>query len=201
MVNVRTTQYSSSESVFPHPWTYICVCVLVCLYLTWLVSVCYPKFIVKGPPCAVKESILQLSCCPGPQLCRDWVGGRTPPLGIQVSLHCSDAATTKAPICSLCFCFINYTDKKTNIQTQGTHTGAPWQLRGGGGKLKKAGTYVYLRLIHVDAWQKTTQYCSYPSIKNKQTNKKAYELLGKHRVPLFYESPFENIPAQQLTRP
>ena len=29
----------------------------------------------------------------------------------------------------------------------------------------REGTYIYLWLIHVDVWQKPTQYCSYPSIK------------------------------------
>ena len=28
-----------------------------------------------------------------------------------------------------------------------------------GGRFKREGTYVYLWLIHVDAWQKPTQYC------------------------------------------
>ena len=27
------------------------------------------------------------------------------------------------------------------------------------GRLKREGTYVYLGLIHVDIWQKPTQYC------------------------------------------
>ena len=27
------------------------------------------------------------------------------------------------------------------------------------GKYKREGTYVYLRLIHVDVWQKLSQYC------------------------------------------
>ena len=27
------------------------------------------------------------------------------------------------------------------------------------GRLRREGTYVYLRLIHVDVWQKPTQYC------------------------------------------
>ena len=31
-----------------------------------------------------------------------------------------------------------------------------WEV---GGKLKREGTYVYLWLIHVDVWQKPTQYC------------------------------------------
>ena len=30
---------------------------------------------------------------------------------------------------------------------------------GMGGRFKREGTYVYLWLIHVDVWQKTTQYC------------------------------------------
>ena len=31
-----------------------------------------------------------------------------------------------------------------------------WEVRG---SLKREGTYVYLWLIHVDIWQKPTQYC------------------------------------------
>ena len=30
---------------------------------------------------------------------------------------------------------------------------------GVGGRFKKEGTYVYLWLIHADAWKKPTQYC------------------------------------------
>ena len=30
---------------------------------------------------------------------------------------------------------------------------------GTGGRLKREGTYVYLWLMHVDVWQKLTQYC------------------------------------------
>ena len=30
-----------------------------------------------------------------------------------------------------------------------------WEV---GGRFKREGTYVYLRLIHVDGWQKPTQY-------------------------------------------
>ena len=36
-----------------------------------------------------------------------------------------------------------------------------------GGRFKRERTYVYLWLIHVDVWRKTTQYCNYPPIKNK----------------------------------
>ena len=39
-----------------------------------------------------------------------------------------------------------------------------WEVTG---RLRREGTYVYLWLIHVDVWQKPTQYCNYPSIKNK----------------------------------
>ena len=39
-----------------------------------------------------------------------------------------------------------------------------WEVTG---RLRREGTYVYLWLIHVDVWQKPTQYCNYLSIKNK----------------------------------
>ena len=39
----------------------------------------------------------------------------------------------------------------------------------GGREVQKEGTYVWL--IHVDVWQKPTQYCNYLSIKNKLKNK------------------------------
>ena len=38
---------------------------------------------------------------------------------------------------------------------------------GWGGTLQREGIYVFLWLIHVDVWQKPTQYCNYASIKNK----------------------------------
>ena len=34
-----------------------------------------------------------------------------------------------------------------------------------GERFKKEGTQVYLWVIHVDVWQKPTQYCNYSSIK------------------------------------
>ena len=34
--------------------------------------------------------------------------------------------------------------------------GMGWDV---GGKIKREATYVYLCLIHVDVWQKPTQYC------------------------------------------
>ena len=47
---------------------------------------------------------------------------------------------------------------------QGTQTGACDNLEGGmgwevGGRFMREVTYVYLRLILVDVWQKPTQYC------------------------------------------
>ena len=39
--------------------------------------------------------------------------------------------------------------------------------RGGMEGLKREETYVYVWLIHVDVWQKPTQYSNYPSIKNE----------------------------------
>ena len=40
-------------------------------------------------------------------------------------------------------------------------------MAGVGRKLKREGTYVHLWLIHVDVWQRPTQHCNYPPIKNK----------------------------------
>ena len=42
-----------------------------------------------------------------------------------------------------------------------------------GSGFKREGTYVYLMLIHVDAWQKPSQDCknNYPLIKKKQNIK------------------------------
>jgi len=38
-----------------------------------------------------------------------------------------------------------------------------------GGKFKREGTYVYLWLIHVDGWQKPTQYCKAIILQLKDT--------------------------------
>ena len=47
---------------------------------------------------------------------------------------------------------------------------------GGGGRLQREGTHVYLWLIHVDVWQKPTQYCKAITLQLKinkfLTNKK-----------------------------
>jgi len=43
-------------------------------------------------------------------------------------------------------------------------------IKGGeksGRGFKMGETHVYLWPIHVDVWQKLSQYCNYPSIKNK----------------------------------
>ena len=34
-----------------------------------------------------------------------------------------------------------------------------WEGEGGGWEVQEGGTYVYQWLIHVDVWQKPTQYC------------------------------------------
>ena len=43
-----------------------------------------------------------------------------------------------------------------------------------GGRLKKEGTYVYLWLIHVDVWQKPTQFCKSIILQLKQINVKHF---------------------------
>ena len=43
------------------------------------------------------------------------------------------------------------------------------------GRFKSEGTYVYLWRIHVDVWQKATEFCKqFPSIKNK------FKKMNKH---------------------
>ena len=54
--------------------------------------------------------------------------------------------------------------------TQGTQSQCfvtPGEV-GWGGSFQKEGIYVYLWLIHVSVWQKPSQYCNYPLIKNKK---------------------------------
>ena len=60
--------------------------------------------------------------------------------------------------------------------TQGTHTGALYQPRGvGWGRRWEGGSrgrgYVYLWLIHVDIWQKTTKFCKAIILQLKIFNK------------------------------
>ena len=64
-------------------------------------------------------------------------------------------------------------------------------LRGGmgwevGGGYKREGTYVYLWLIHVDAWQKPTQYCKaivlQLKINKKEKQKKNHYRKWKTRI-------------------
>ena len=48
-----------------------------------------------------------------------------------------------------------------------------------GGGIKREGTYVYLWLIHVDIWQKPTQYCKESMIQlkiHKFLKKKTYRM-------------------------
>jgi len=53
--------------------------------------------------------------------------------------------------------------------TQGTWGSVTtwWGGRGMGGRLREKRPYAYLRLIHVDVWQKPTQYCGYPPTKSR----------------------------------
>ena len=46
-------------------------------------------------------------------------------------------------------------------------------MAGGGGRFKREGAYVYLRLIHADIWQKQTQYYQaiIPQLKINQFSK------------------------------
>ena len=47
-----------------------------------------------------------------------------------------------------------------------------------GGRFKREGTYVYLWLIHVDVWQKPTQYCRaiILQLKINELKKKVYSV-------------------------
>ena len=51
-----------------------------------------------------------------------------------------------------------------------------WDGEEVGGRFKREGTYVYLWLIHVDIWQKPTQYCKaiILLLKIKKNSKKTY---------------------------
>ena len=44
-----------------------------------------------------------------------------------------------------------------------------------GGRLRREGTYLYLWLIHVDVWQRPTQYCKALILQLKKTEKKKRE--------------------------
>ena len=50
-----------------------------------------------------------------------------------------------------------------------------------GRRFKREGTYVHLRLIHVDVWQKPTQFCK--SIILQLKNKLKKEWMGKSLGP------------------
>ena len=50
--------------------------------------------------------------------------------------------------------------------------------------LKGWGTYVYLRLVHVDVWWKPSQYCFHPPIKNKTKFLKRIKDYLNSRFPL-----------------
>lgn len=47
-------------------------------------------------------------------------------------------------------------------------------LVGGGREAQQGVDCVYIRCIHVDVWQRPTQYRNYPSVKKKEKKKKLY---------------------------
>ena len=49
-----------------------------------------------------------------------------------------------------------------------------------GGRFKREGTYVYLWLIHVDIWQKTTKFCKAIILQLKNKLKKKKNRTGQH---------------------
>ena len=59
------------------------------------------------------------------------------------------------------------------------------------GRLKREGTYVYLWLIHVGVWQKPTQYCNCPSVKNKWIKREKRE---RQRSPSASNSIQDSVP-------
>ena len=57
-----------------------------------------------------------------------------------------------------------------------------WEV---GGRFKREGTYVYLWLIHVDVWQKPTQYCKVITLQlkiNRLKNKHVWSLCTNNSV-------------------
>ena len=58
------------------------------------------------------------------------------------------------------------------------------------GRFKREGTYVYLWLIHVGVWQRPTQYCNYPLIKNKR---RVFFFFYHLRTILFYSHVFGKV--------
>ena len=52
-----------------------------------------------------------------------------------------------------------------------------------GGSFKREGTYVYLWLIHVDVWQKPSQYHNYLPIKNSVVTKQLFRTSANRPCP------------------
>ena len=57
-----------------------------------------------------------------------------------------------------------------------------WEM---GGRFKREGTYVYLWLIHVDEWQKLTQYCK-ANINKKLKKKCVFKIQLIHKPLLLH---------------
>ena len=57
-----------------------------------------------------------------------------------------------------------------------------WEVGGGS---KREGTYVYIWLIHVDAWQKPTQYCKAIVLQLKINKEKQKKIIIVNGKPVF----------------
>ena len=57
------------------------------------------------------------------------------------------------------------------------------------GRFRREGTYVYLRLIHVDVWQKPIQYCKAIILQLKKEKKKKLITEGREAQEVNLKSP------------
>ena len=63
------------------------------------------------------------------------------------------------------------------------------------GRFRREGTYVYLRLIHVDVWQKPIQYCKAIILQLKKEKKKKKLITeGREAQEVNLKSPRRRVP-------
>ena len=62
------------------------------------------------------------------------------------------------------------------------------------GRFRREGTYVYLRLIHVDVWQKPIQYCKAIILQLKKEKKKKLITEGTEAQEVNLKSPRRLVP-------
>ena len=55
-----------------------------------------------------------------------------------------------------------------------------------GGRFKREGTYIYLWLIHVDVWQKPTQFCKAFILQLKNNFLKIKKKITKQKVTCYF---------------